>query len=111
MARQVRLTEEGRGFFCSELVAKAYKVCGIMSPELKEEASSNFLPVDWSTAKDSIKLVKGASLGTEQLIFSGGMYEAENDAVDNGLQMLRNVGNALGLGPKKKKSDAEEKSA
>ena len=47
--RKVRLTEEGRGFFCSELVAKAYKVCGIMSDEIMDEASSNFLPGDLSS--------------------------------------------------------------
>lgn len=27
-----RLVEEGRTFFCSELVAKCWKVCGIMKP-------------------------------------------------------------------------------
>jgi len=27
-----RLVEEGRAFFCSELVAKCWKVCGIMKP-------------------------------------------------------------------------------
>ena len=69
-----------------------------------EEASSNFLPGDWSSAKDSVKLVEGASLGSEQLIFSGGMWEAEAASGEKGLQMLRNVGNAIGLGPKHKKS-------
>ena len=52
-----RLTEEGRKFFCSELVIKAYKVCGILSPDLADEASSNWLPGDLSSAKDKIKLV------------------------------------------------------
>ena len=113
LQREVRLTEEGRGYFCSELVVKAYKVCGILSDALKDEASSNFLPGDWSSAKDSVKLVEGASLGTEQLIFSGGMWEAEAEET-GGLQMLRNVGNAIGLGPKKSlsksKSNASNKS-
>ena len=79
-----------------------------------EEASSNFLPGDWSSAKDSVKLVEGASLGSEQLIFSGGMWEAEAASGEKGLQMLRNVGNAIGLGPKKSlsksKSNASNKS-
>lgn len=42
----VRLVEEGRAFFCSELVAKCWKVCGIMKPT--EQASSNFLPSNFS---------------------------------------------------------------
>jgi hypothetical protein len=42
------LVDKDRTFFCSELVAKAYKVCGIMVPT--DEASSNFLPVDFSSA-------------------------------------------------------------
>ena len=106
----MRLTEEGRGYFCSELVVKAYKVCGILSDELMEAASSNFLPGDWSSDKDSIKLAEGASLGPEQLIFSGGMWEAEADTGEKGLQILRNVGNAIGLGPKQKKSISESES-
>lgn len=77
-----------------------------MSPELAEEASSNFLPGDWSSEKNSIKLVQNATLQPEQLIFSGGMYipKEHDGVVDNGLQMLRNVGNAIGgtLKPKKK---------
>jgi hypothetical protein len=27
-----RMVEEGRAFFCSELVAKCWKVCGVMKP-------------------------------------------------------------------------------
>ena len=77
--RQLRLTEEGRGYFCSELVVKAFKVCGILAEELKEEASSNFLPGDLASEKDLLKLIPEAKLGREQLIFSGGMYNAEED--------------------------------
>jgi len=39
--------DEDRTFFCSELVAKAYKVCGIMLHT--EEASANYLPVDFTS--------------------------------------------------------------
>lgn len=43
--------DKDRTFFCSELVAKAYKMCEIMQPT--EMASSNFLPGDFSEkAKD-----------------------------------------------------------
>ena len=73
-----------------------------MSPELSDEASSNFLPGDFGTEKDSIKLVPGATLGNEQLIFSSGVYEAKDGVVDNGLAKLRSLGNAMGLGPKGK---------
>lgn len=38
--------EENRGFFCSELIAKAFKYVGLMEPT--EEACSNFKPVHFS---------------------------------------------------------------
>ena len=60
--------QEGRAFFCSELVAKAYKVCGIM--QQTDEACSNFLPGDLTEQKDRLKLVTGAKLSYETLIFS-----------------------------------------
>ena len=58
-------------------MAKAFKVCGIMQET--EEACSNFLPGDWSSEKDSrIKLVDGATLGPEKLIFTETMFGEEN---------------------------------
>jgi len=60
---QEKLVEEDRNFFCSELIAKCYKVCGIMKPT--DEASSNFLPIDFTTQSDRLKLVDGAKLGSE----------------------------------------------
>lgn len=69
------MTEEGRKFFCSELVIKAYKVCGILSSEHADEASSNWLPGDMCSAKDKIKLVDGAKLEDEQVVFAGSMWE------------------------------------
>ena len=57
------MVEEGRGFSCSELVAKCYKVCGIMQET--EEASSSFLPSDFSYSKQRVRLVDGVSLGQE----------------------------------------------
>ena len=47
-----RLVEEGRAFFCSELVAKCWKVCGVMKPT--EEACSNYFPVHFTTSKQTI---------------------------------------------------------
>ena len=60
---KVKLIEDGRAFFCSELVAKAYKTCGIMKQT--NEACSNFLPADMSSVKNRLDLVEGASLGIE----------------------------------------------
>ena len=48
----VRLVEEGRAFFCSELVAKCWKVCGLMKPT--DQASSNFLPSHFTSQKQTI---------------------------------------------------------
>ena len=79
-------------------MVKAFKVCGILADELQEEACSNFLPGDLSSEKDLLKLIPEASLGPEKLIFSGGMWNAEEDTGEKGLKFLRNVGNALGLG-------------
>jgi hypothetical protein len=42
---------EERGFFCSELIAKAYKECGILSTD---SASCQFFPTDFS--KEGTKL-------------------------------------------------------
>jgi hypothetical protein len=60
------LIDEDRTFFCSELVAKCYKVCGIMAPT--DEASSNFLPIDFTSQGTRLKLVPNASLSNEMNI-------------------------------------------
>ena len=73
-AKAARLVEEGRAFFCSELVAKAYKCAKIMLPT--DEACSNFLPVHWTSEKQTIKLIPAARLEKEQLIFSASMFGA-----------------------------------
>ena len=48
-----RLVEEGRAFFCSELVAKAYKCVKIMrqTDNQLNAACSNYLPVHWTSEK------------------------------------------------------------
>ena len=66
---------DDRKFFCSELVVKALKVCGIMMPT--EEASTNFLPADLSSESQRLQLIEGALLGPDQLILSTNMYDSD----------------------------------
>jgi len=40
---------EDRKFFCSELIAKAYKLMGLIKSDI---SSSNFFPCDFSSKKD-----------------------------------------------------------
>ena len=47
VVEKAKLIEDGRAFFCSELVVKAYKCCGIL--QQTDEACSNFLPGDLSS--------------------------------------------------------------
>ena len=79
-----RLTEEGRAYFCSELVTKAYKVCGLLDESILDQACSNFLPGDWSSQKNSIKLIDGAKLGPEEMIFSGNIWDAQKSTGEKG---------------------------
>ena len=58
-----RAAGEEDDFFCSELVASAYKALGVLS---HDQSSSKYLPKDFSSSKN-IKLVK-ASLSQEYLI-------------------------------------------
>ena len=71
---KVRLIEEGRGFFCSELVIKAYKLVGLIQ---SDEACSNWLPGDMTEAKNKMNLCTGASLGPEELFLTETMYRKE----------------------------------
>lgn len=66
--------EEGRGFFCSELVVKAYKCVGLFD---SNESCANFLPGDLSADKNRLSLVTGASLGPEQLFITSTMAGKE----------------------------------
>lgn len=67
------LIEDGRAFFCSELVMKAYKVCGIL--QQTNDSCSNWLPGDLASDKNKINLVDNVSLGPEQLIITNTMYK------------------------------------
>ena len=72
---KAKLIEDGRAFFCSELVVKAYKCCGILQET--DEACSNFLPGDLSSTKEKLNLVNGAKLGKEHLLFTETMFRKD----------------------------------
>ena len=61
-----REVEVDRKFFCSELVAKAYRYAGIM--EARKLTSSNFLPVHFTSDSNAMRLVEGASWTKEKII-------------------------------------------
>ena len=48
--------EEDRTFFCSELIAKAYKVLGIIEDD---KASCKYYPGSFSSKSTSLKFVQG----------------------------------------------------
>ena len=52
---RAKLLEDGRAFFCSELVVKAWKICQIMIEN--NEACSNFLPADLAQGRERFELV------------------------------------------------------
>ena len=55
--------EEGRTFFCSELIAKAYKVLGIIEDD--EKACCNYFPSSFSAKKCDLKFINGRYLEPE----------------------------------------------
>ena len=62
---------EQREFFCSELIAKAFKECGLLTTE---QACCQFLPADFSSREKKLKLQNGAKLGEELMI----MFDEED---------------------------------
>jgi len=62
--KQGHYIDKDRTFFCSELVAKAYKVMGLMGDD---RSSSCYAPGAFS-CKGTLKLANGASLGQELVI-------------------------------------------
>lgn len=71
---KVKLVEDGRAFFCSELVVKAFKCVGLVQ---SDQACSNFLPGDLSSTANKLPLIDGATLGKEQLILTETMYQKQ----------------------------------
>lgn len=53
---------ESKSYFCSELVATAYKRLGLLDIE---NASSSYWPGEFSQESTNLKLLKGASLCDE----------------------------------------------
>ena len=66
------LIEKNRTFFCSELVAKAYKCMGLLD---KDKSSSTYFPNSFSSEK-KLALLKGLSLGPELVVYEVGDEEA-----------------------------------
>ena len=73
-----------RDFFCSELIAKAYKEVGLLS---SEDASHTFMPADFSNESKRLKqLETGARLGEEMMIrFEEGTLKREREEYEKGL--------------------------
>ena len=62
--------DEDRTFFCSELVAKAYKVLGIIPDD--DVACSRYFPASFSSSSTALKFNPGLSLEGELSIVVGG---------------------------------------
>ena len=60
-----KLVGEDRKFFCSELVAKCYKLIGIMPTK---QASSNFLPSNLSSDNFTLPIIPEISIDNEKFI-------------------------------------------
>ena len=56
---------DNREFFCSELIAKAYKEAGLI---VQEQASWAYMPADFSKQGKRLKLEKDAKLSEEVMI-------------------------------------------
>ena len=70
--------EEGRKFFCSELIAKCYKEC-MISPQTTTHSSS-INPADFSEkAKKPFPLVENAKLGPEMCIVTETMFNSQQE--------------------------------
>jgi hypothetical protein len=56
--------KEARKFFCSELVAKAFKQCGLMKND--EDSCQNYKPTHFSGERFTIPLLKDVRIGHEK---------------------------------------------
>ena len=59
-------SKEEKDFFSAELIAGAYKSAKVM--QKSNASSNNYLPVNWTSEKQSIHLVPGAVFENEQII-------------------------------------------
>ena len=79
--------DENRTFFCSELVAKAFKVLGIMENDSK--SCTSFYPKHFSEIYSSaLNLTEGSTIGEERLI--------EVDASNSTVPLVRGTMRKLG---------------
>ena len=61
------LFEKDRTFFCSELVAKAFKILGII--EDNKKSSAKYFPGNFTTKSEStLNVTKGTSIETELIV-------------------------------------------
>ena len=58
------VVKKGREFFCSELVAKCYKVCGIM--ENNKKSSSSYWPHNFATKEFTLPLLEEVEIKPEK---------------------------------------------
>ena len=58
-----RFVSQDRTFFCSELVIKAFKACGVI--KLNHRSCKNFMPVDLTQAKQGFEVIDEATIGPE----------------------------------------------
>ena len=49
-----------------------------------DQACSNFLPGDWDSTRNSIKLVSGAKLGPEEMVLGGNIWDVEESIGEKG---------------------------
>ena len=77
-ANSQQAIEEGRKFFCSELIAKCYKECNISPPSTTHSSSIN--PSDFAErAKNPFPLVENAKLGPEMCIVTETMFNNQQE--------------------------------
>ena len=69
--------DDDRTFFCSELVAKAYKVLGIMQDDGR--ASSTYYPSSFSNKGNALKFLPGCDLGPELNIVVDASLKTESE--------------------------------
>ena len=71
------MVETDRKFFCSELIAKAYKCCNILKDS--EIHSSTYNPSDFSSARNTLDLVDGVTLSNEMIVITNSMFNKEQE--------------------------------
>ena len=71
------MVETDRKFFCSELIAKAYKCCNILKDSTIH--SSTYNPSDFSSARNTLDLVDGASLSNEMIVITNSMFNKDQE--------------------------------